>query len=90
MFNVTAHGASIPALGFGVFRMSDEEVERIVPEALSVGFRHFDTAQIYANEAALGRALEKAGAKRDDLSRLPGRRHRGQVCVPALGVQQPE
>jgi hypothetical protein len=31
MFNVTAHGASIPALGFGVFRMSDEEVERIVP-----------------------------------------------------------
>lgn len=67
MFTVTAHGASIPALGFGVFRMSDEEVERIVPEALSVGFRHFDTAQIYANEAALGRALEKAGAKRDEL-----------------------
>jgi diketogulonate reductase-like aldo/keto reductase len=67
MFNVTAHGASIPALGFGVFRMSDEEVERIVPEALSVGFRHFDTAQIYANEAALGRALHKAGAKRKDL-----------------------
>lgn len=67
MFNVTAHGASIPALGFGVFRMSDEEVERIVPEALSVGFRHFDTAQIYANEAALGRALAAAGAKRDEL-----------------------
>jgi diketogulonate reductase-like aldo/keto reductase len=67
MFNVTANGASIPALGFGVFRMSDDEVERIVPEALSVGFRHFDTAQIYANEAALGRALEKAGAKREEL-----------------------
>jgi diketogulonate reductase-like aldo/keto reductase len=67
MFKVNAHGASIPALGFGVFRMSDEEVERIVPEALAVGFRHFDTAQIYGNEAALGRALETAGAKRDDL-----------------------
>ena len=67
MFNVTAHGATIPALGFGVFRMSDEEVERIVPEALSVGFRHFDTAQIYANEPALGRALNKAGAKRNEL-----------------------
>lgn len=67
MFNVTSHGASIPALGFGIFRMSDEEVERIVPEALAVGFRHFDTAQIYANEAALGRALAKAGAKRDEL-----------------------
>jgi len=67
MLNVTANGASIPALGFGISRMSDEEVERIVPEALGVGFRHFDTAQIYANEAALGRALEMAGAKRDEL-----------------------
>jgi diketogulonate reductase-like aldo/keto reductase len=67
MFNVNAHGASIPALGFGVFRMSEEEVERIVPEALAVGFRHFDTAQIYGNEAALGRALAMAGARRDEL-----------------------
>ncbi|PTQ07441.1 2,5-didehydrogluconate reductase [Sphingomonas oleivorans] len=67
MHNVIAHGASIPALGFGVFRMSGAEVEQIVPLALETGFRHFDTAQIYENEADLGRALEKAGAKRDDL-----------------------
>lgn len=64
---VTAQGARIPALGFGVFRMSEAEVEAIVPVALEVGFRHFDTAQIYQNEAALGRALAVAGAKRDDL-----------------------
>lgn len=64
---VTAHGARIPALGFGVFRMSDAEVEAVVPAALEAGFRHFDTAQIYQNEAALGRALKAAGAKRDDL-----------------------
>jgi 2,5-diketo-D-gluconate reductase B len=67
MQTVTAHGATIPALGFGVFRMSDAEVERIVPTALEAGFRHFDTAQIYQNEAALGRALERAGARREDL-----------------------
>jgi 2,5-diketo-D-gluconate reductase B len=67
MHKVEAHGASIPALGFGVFRMSEEEVERVIPEALTVGFRHFDTAQIYDNEAALGRALEKAGVKRNEL-----------------------
>ncbi|MCX5570126.1 aldo/keto reductase [Kaistia nematophila] len=67
MQTVKAHGASIPALGFGVFRMSDDEVERVVPAALEAGFRHFDTAQIYQNEAALGRALAKAGARRDDL-----------------------
>lgn len=64
---VTAHGAQIPALGFGVFRMSDAEVERVVPAALEAGFTHFDTAQIYGNEAALGRALQDAGARRRDL-----------------------
>ncbi|MFD9901939.1 aldo/keto reductase [Mesorhizobium sp. NPDC059025] len=67
MLTVTAHGASIPALGFGVFRMADAEVERVVPAALEAGFRHFDTAQIYQNEAALGRALERAGARREEL-----------------------
>lgn len=67
MQTVTAHGAAIPALGFGVFRMSDAEVERVVPAALEAGFRHFDTAQIYQNEAALGRALQAAGARREDL-----------------------
>ncbi|MGV1824454.1 aldo/keto reductase [Agrobacterium vitis] len=67
MQTITAHGAHIPALGLGVFRMSDEEVEKVVPAALEAGFRHFDTAQIYQNEAALGRALQAAGARRDDL-----------------------
>ena len=67
MQTVTAHGATIPALGFGVFRMSDAEVERVIPAALEAGFRHFDTAQIYQNEAALGRALEHAGARRNEL-----------------------
>ncbi|NEX91364.1 aldo/keto reductase [Caulobacter sp. 17J65-9] len=67
MDSVNAHGAEIPALGFGVFRMSDAEVEKVVPAALEAGFRHFDTAQIYKNEAALGRALAVAGARREDL-----------------------
>nr|WP_245298382.1 aldo/keto reductase [Sinorhizobium sp. A49] len=53
---VNSHGAAIPSLR-GVFRMSDAEVESVVPAALEAGFRHFDTAQIYQNEAALGRAL---------------------------------
>ena len=64
---IKVHGANIPALGFGVFRMSDEEVAKVVPAALEAGFRHFDTAQIYQNEAALGQALAAAGAKREDL-----------------------
>lgn len=57
----------LPALGFGLFRLSAEEVERVVPAALEAGFRHFDTAQIYGNEAALGRALQKAGVARNEV-----------------------
>lgn len=67
MHTVMANGATIPALGLGVFRMSGEEVERMVPAALEAGFTHFDTAQVYLNEADLGRALAKAGVKRDQL-----------------------
>jgi 2,5-diketo-D-gluconate reductase B len=67
MQRINANGAAIPALGFGVFRMSEDEVERVVPAAVEAGFRHFDTAQFYKNEGALGRALKKAGVPRDDL-----------------------
>jgi 2,5-diketo-D-gluconate reductase B len=49
MQTINANGANIPALGFGTFRMPDEDVHRILPQALELGFRHVDTAQIYKN-----------------------------------------
>ncbi|CDZ61030.1 aldo/keto reductase [Neorhizobium galegae] len=67
MFTVSANGANIPALGFGTFRMPDEDVARVLPEALKLGFRHVDTAQIYKNEAAVGDALSKSGIPRADI-----------------------
>jgi 2,5-diketo-D-gluconate reductase B len=67
MFTVSAHGANIPALGFGTFRMPDADVHRILPEALKLGFRHVDTAQIYKNEQAVGDVLKASGIPRQDL-----------------------
>ncbi|MDR6815396.1 diketogulonate reductase-like aldo/keto reductase [Neorhizobium sp. 2083] len=67
MFTVSANGANIPALGFGTFRMPDEDVARVLPEALKLGFRHVDTAQIYKNEAAVGEVLSKSGIPRADI-----------------------
>lgn len=67
MQTVKSNGFEIPALGFGVFRMSDEEIAKVIPAALEAGFRHFDTAQIYKNEAALGKALEQTGVSRDEI-----------------------
>lgn len=67
MFDVSANGANIPALGFGTFRMPDADVHRILPEALKLGFRHVDTAQIYKNEQAVGDVLSKSGIARQEI-----------------------
>ncbi|MGP4667209.1 aldo/keto reductase [Agrobacterium pusense] len=67
MFDVTANGASIPALGFGTFRIPGPDVLRIVPHALKAGFRHIDTAQIYGNEAEVGEAIAASGVARGEV-----------------------
>ena len=60
-------GSTIPQLGFGVFKVDPDETERIVSDALEVGYRHIDTAAIYGNEVGVGRAIEKSGIPRDEL-----------------------
>ena len=60
-------GRSIPQLGLGVFLVDPAEAERIVSEALEVGYRHIDTAMIYKNEEGVGRAIAKSGIPRDEL-----------------------
>ncbi|RVH55032.1 aldo/keto reductase [Sinorhizobium meliloti] len=67
MHAVSSNGANIPALGFGTFRMSGAEVLRILPQALKLGFRHVDTAQINGNEAEVGEAIQKSGIPRADV-----------------------
>lgn len=68
MKNVTlANGLEMPILGFGVFQISDlEECERVVSEAIEVGYRSIDTAQAYGNEAAVGNAVKKSGIPREE------------------------
>jgi 2,5-diketo-D-gluconate reductase A len=60
-------GHDIPQLGFGVFKVDPDETERIVTDALEVGYRHIDTAAIYGNEAGVGRAIAASGIPRDEL-----------------------
>jgi len=60
-------GASIPQLGFGVFLVEATEAERIVSDALEVGYRHIDTAAVYKNEEGVGRAIAASGIPRDEL-----------------------
>lgn len=60
-------GRSIPQLGFGVFRVDPAATERIVTDALEVGYRHIDTAAAYGNEDGVGRAIAASGIPRDEL-----------------------
>eukprot|EP00126_Sphaerothecum_destruens_P013585 Sdes_comp23258_c0_seq1m21539 len=53
------NGIKIPAIGLGTWRMNDESVAKMVPAALDLGYRLIDTAEIYRNEKAIGKALEK-------------------------------
>lgn len=60
-------GHSIPQLGFGVFRIPPEDAERLVTEAIEVGYRHIDTAWGYFNEEGVGAAMRNCGLARDEL-----------------------
>ena len=60
-------GNPIPQLGFGVFRVDPDETDRIVSDALDVGYRHIDTASAYGNELGVGQAIESSGIHRDEL-----------------------
>ena len=56
-------GAEIPALGLGVFRMPAEDTARMTRTALELGYRHIDTAQIYGNEADVGRGMAEPACR---------------------------
>ena len=64
---VQANGAKIPAIGLGTWELRGRTCARLVEQALKLGYRHIDTAQIYENEREVGEGLRASGAKRDDV-----------------------
>ena len=62
------NGVKMPVEGYGVFQISDEaQCEQCVLDALETGYRLFDTAAAYYNEAAVGRAVREFGIPRDEI-----------------------
>jgi 2,5-diketo-D-gluconate reductase A len=55
------NGVEIPQLGFGVFQIKPDETVEAVTEALRIGYRHIDTAQMYQNEKQVGQAIAQSG-----------------------------
>ena len=58
---------TVPAFGLGTFRLKGQVVIDSVTNALELGYRAIDTAQIYENEADVGQAIAKSGVARDEL-----------------------
>ncbi len=60
-------GEKVPSLGLGTWRLSGEECVRSVERALALGYRHVDTAQMYANEDEVGRGIRNSGVDREEV-----------------------
>ena len=56
-FKVLNNGVEIPKVGYGVYQTPKRKTAQLVKEAIEVGYRHIDTAQNYANEAEVGKAI---------------------------------
>lgn len=61
------NGLHMPQLGFGVWKVPNEEVIAAVSKAIDTGYRSIDTAKVYGNEAGVGKAIAASSVKRDDL-----------------------
>ena len=64
---VTAGGARIPAVGLGTWDLRRGTCVRMVEQALRLGYRHVDTAEMYGNEREVGEGLRASGISRDDV-----------------------
>ncbi len=64
---VAANGARIPLVGLGTWELRGRLCSRVVEQALRLGYRHVDTAQIYDNEREVGDGLRASGVRRDEV-----------------------
>jgi 2,5-diketo-D-gluconate reductase B len=67
MIHRRIQGATVPALGLGTWELRGDDCTRAVEHALTLGYRHIDTAQGYANEAEVGAGIRRSGVPRDDV-----------------------
>src|SRR3954451_24301760 len=64
---VEANGTRIPAIGLGTWDLRGRTCARIVEQALRLGYRHIDTAEMYDNEREVGEGLRASGVNRNEV-----------------------
>ncbi len=80
------NGLKMPMVGLGVYNISENETQRVVEDALSVGYRSIDTAAMYENEKGVGDAAFPARScsspPRSASPAIRGRRRCARLTVP--------
>lgn len=67
-YTILNNGIKMPMVGFGVFQIHDAKTtQTVVEEAIKTGYRLIDTAQVYSNEEAVGKAIKASGVPREEL-----------------------
>lgn len=66
-FYTLNNGVKIPKLGLGTWFIEDKDAAKAVCDAVSLGYRHIDTAQAYGNEHGVGEGIKTCGVKREEL-----------------------
>jgi len=67
MHFIEAKGSRIPAVGLGTWRLDGRDCVRVVEQAIRLGYRHFDTAQMYGNEREVGEGVRASGIRREEV-----------------------
>ncbi len=81
------NGVKIPKVGYGTWQIPNSEAYQCTLDALSIGYRHIDTAKAYRNEKAVGKAIKDSGLKREDIfvtSKLPAQTKGYQETLQAF------
>ncbi len=60
-------GQDVPAIGLGTYLIKGEEAVKTIEQAIDIGYRHIDTAQLYENEAEVGTAIQQSSVDRSDI-----------------------
>ena len=66
-FRELSNGVKIPIVGFGTYKLDNDEVCNMVKEAIKLGYRSIDTASFYKNEEGVGKGIKESNINREDL-----------------------
>ena len=67
MYSKLSNNVKMPLIGLGTYLLDNKKIEKIATEAIKIGYRHFDTAQMYNNSIGLGKAISNSKIPRKDL-----------------------